>query len=589
MNTKPVIPIFYACDDRFVPFAMVSLTSILENADPERQYEVHILHTDISSARMEQVHRMQRQNVRICFDDVSTYLRSFCDRLPIRDYYTKTTYFRLFIAEMFPDIDKAIYIDSDTVVCKNIAELFDYDLGDHLVGACHEQAMVQVEEYGRYVEKCLGIDRNCYFNAGVLLLNCAAFRREQILLHFTELLGFYDFVVTQDEDYLNLLCKDRVKFLPQCWNVEVFGEIPVQEEEFGILHYIMVSKPWHYRDCRYGQLFWSYAAKTEVYGEIGRILEDYTEEQRTEDSLSCDRLLQTAVKETYREDNYFSRKKRMLCSEDRQKILEKIDLFEREGRFDEDVEDDPPGRAIQPGEVDYLKEKLTTRLSAKASTLAAECYLRSILRKKQLIVKEILGGEHLQNLSTGAVLTCNHFHAMDSFAMQLAFREGGPKKGKLFRIIREGNYTAFPGFYGYLMRNFYTLPLASDFKAKKEFLRAADRLLQEGNFILVYPEQSMWWNYRKPKPLKEGGFYLAAKNNLPVIPCFITMEDSNLSDETGYPVQEYAVHIGAPIYPDETKNPTENTKEMTEKNFALWKEIYESTYHIPLSYKTEER
>ncbi len=99
----------------------------------------------------------------------------------------------------------------------------------------------------------------------------------------------------------------------------------------------------------------------------------------------------------------------------------------------------------------------------------------------------------------------------------------------------------------------------------------------------------MWWNYRKPKPLKEGGFYLAAKNNLPVIPCFITMEDSNLSDETGYPVQEYAVHIGAPIYPDETKNPTENTKEMTEKNFALWKEIYESTYHIPLSYKTEER
>ena len=67
------------------------------------------------------------------------------------------------------------------------------------------------------------------------------------------------------------------------------------------------------------------------------------------------------------------------------------------------------------------------------------------------------------------------------------------------------------------------------------------------------------------------------------------MEDSNLSDETGYPVQEYAVHIGAPIYPDETKNPTENTKEMTEKNFALWKEIYESTYHIPLSYKTEER
>ena len=44
-----------------------------------------------------------------------------------------------------------------------------------------------MEEYGAYVEKCLGIDRNRYFNAGVLLLNCEQFRRQKVLEQFARL------------------------------------------------------------------------------------------------------------------------------------------------------------------------------------------------------------------------------------------------------------------------------------------------------------------------------------------------------------------------------------------------------------------
>ena len=62
-------------------------------------------------------------------------------------------------------IDKAIYIDSDTVVCGDISRLYEHELGNNLVGAAHEQAMVQIDEYGTYVEQNLGIDRNNYFNA----------------------------------------------------------------------------------------------------------------------------------------------------------------------------------------------------------------------------------------------------------------------------------------------------------------------------------------------------------------------------------------------------------------------------------------
>ena len=123
MNKK-AIPIFYACDDNFVKYMIVSLHSLIKNADGDRFYDVHVLHTNISDRMKEKALELQRENVKISFDDVSEYLLKIKDKLPIRHYYTKTTYFRLFIAEMFPMYDKAIYIDSDTVVRSDISELF---------------------------------------------------------------------------------------------------------------------------------------------------------------------------------------------------------------------------------------------------------------------------------------------------------------------------------------------------------------------------------------------------------------------------------------------------------------------------------
>lgn len=163
---------------------------------------------------------------------------------------------------------------------------------------------MQIDEYGTYVEECVGVERDNYFNAGVILINCEQFRRQRVLEQFIQHLHEYDFVVTQDEDYLNLICHNHVLWLDSKWNMEVFGEIPVAESEFKILHFIMVSKPWHFSDCRYREYFWKYAGMTDVYEEIAAVLDAYTDEERAEDLASCDRLLQTAVDETNRDDNY---------------------------------------------------------------------------------------------------------------------------------------------------------------------------------------------------------------------------------------------------------------------------------------------
>lgn len=585
MNQKKIIPIFFACDNDFVKYTVVSLKSIMSNASGEYNYKVHILHNDITEAMQAKIIALGDENFEISFDDVMPYLESLSERLPLRDYYSKTTYYRMFIAEMFSEYDKAIYIDSDTIVLGDISELYHKDMGDNYVGAAHEQAMVQVDAYGTYAEKVLGIDRNNYFNAGVLLINCDAFRQNSILEKFVELLDVYNFVVTQDEDYLNILCHNKVLWIEQQWNTEVFGEIAYDESEFKILHYIMVSKPWHYEDCRYGEYFWKYAKETFVYEEIRQVLEHYTDEERERDSISCDRLMQIAIYEANKEHNYLNViTKGTSKSKERLQIIDKIAKFEREGRFDEDVEEDPPSKELFPDEIDYLRTSLTSKIKRKFAYAVARKYVYGLMDDKKFVIKEMKGIENYKSLNSGAVITCNHFNAMDSFAMQLAYEASGQKNRTFYRVIREGNYTSYPGFYGLLMRNCDTFPLSSNKETMKKFLKSMDRVLQEGHFMLIYPEQSMWWNYRKPKPLKKGGFSFAVKNNVPVLPCFITMEDSDVLDDDGFYVQEYTIHVAEPIYPDKNKSREENIQHMMKKNFEVWQGIYEETYGIPLQY-----
>ncbi|MBQ8419159.1 MAG: 1-acyl-sn-glycerol-3-phosphate acyltransferase [Clostridia bacterium] len=583
---KQIIPIFYACDDTFVKYTIVSLHSIIANASKEYQYHVYVLHTGITEGMMQRLYALANDNFTVSFEDVTSYMQSISDKLPIRDYYSKTTYYRLFIAEMFPEYTKAIYIDSDTVVQGDISKLYHTDIGDSYLGACHEQAMVQVDEYGTYVEKVIGISRHNFFNAGVLLINCEQFRLRAVLDKFIEYLHIYNFVVTQDEDYLNLICKDHVYWLDQRWNTEIFGEIPYPIEDACVLHYIMTSKPWHYADCRHGDIFWKYAKETSVYEEILAIQEAYTDAERERDRISCDKLLALAVSETNREDNFLNRINKEKRAPDRVAIVQKIEEFEKNGRFDEDVEDDPPGKVLMPDDIEYIRKSAAEKVKTATAYKMARAFVDDLLKDKKLIIKEIKGLEHFKALESGAVITCNHFNAFDSFAIQLAYEASEQKNRTFYRVIREGNYTSFPGFYGFLMRHCNTLPLSSHPKTLRKFTEAVDTLLREGHFVLVYPEQSMWWNYRKPKPLKSGAYMFAAKNNVPVLPCFITMQDSDIIGEDGFAIQEYTIHVGAPIYPKEENTYRQNIEYMMAENEQIWKHIYETTYQIPLSYTT---
>ncbi|MBE6583830.1 MAG: 1-acyl-sn-glycerol-3-phosphate acyltransferase [Ruminococcaceae bacterium] len=277
----------------------------------------------------------------------------------------------------------------------------------------------------------------------------------------------------------------------------------------------------------------------------------------------------------------------MSVSQSRLKVLEKIEELEKEGLFDRDVEDDPPTTPLVPGTVDYTNKKLWSKIAARFASILGEHHFEGMLRRGDVVLKEIRGRENLDAIkSCGALITCNHFNAFDNYAVNKAISPALKSRYNLYKIIREGNYTSFGGFYGFLFRHCNTLPLSSNLSCLKELMSAISTLLDRGEKILIYPEQGMWYNYRKPRPLKLGAFRFAAKSHAPVLPIFITLEDTEALDADGMPVQAYTVHILPAIFPNNNAGIRENSEYLCRKNYEFWKATYESFYQKKLEYTT---
>lgn len=298
------IPIFFATDDNYVPCLAVALQSMLANADKTCFYEIHILHSYLSDVNRRNLAAYANDYSSIEFLDVSAKLDELGSLLHLRDYYTKTTYFRLFIPSLCPQYEKALYLDGDIVVLGDISKLYNQNLGDNLVGAINEDVMINVKVFGDYVEEALGISRFKYFNAGILLMNLAQFRTQKIEEKFVKLISEFTFKVTQDEDYLNVLCKNRVLWINYGWNRAPIPNTKIPQSSLQLIHYKMAWKPWLYNDVMYNDIFWEYAAKTR-YNEILKNIRDTRTPLDVErDKKSYDNLVSLALKDISDPNNY---------------------------------------------------------------------------------------------------------------------------------------------------------------------------------------------------------------------------------------------------------------------------------------------
>lgn len=200
---------------------------------------------------------------------------------------------------------------------------------------------------------------------------------------------------------------------------------------------------------------------------------------------------------------------------------------------------------------------------------------------------EIIGLENLESVKGGAIITSNHFSVKDSTMIFHTLKQIG-KQNKLNIIVEEENIL-MEGHFGFILNNCGTIPISQNKEYyNKRFLPAVEKLLQKNEYVLVYPEEQMWFNYKKPRPCKIGAYHLATKNNVPVIPFFIEMREKDGFDQDGFKNIRYIIHIMKPIYPDVNKDLKTNKTEMRDKDYKLKVEAYEKAYDKKLDYNFED-
>ena len=279
---KKTVPIFFACDDKYVPYLDVAIISLIAHVSDENEYKITVLNNDISEAHQAALKRHAKDNVSIELFDVQEMLEPIRAKLPEMFYFGVAAYFRLFIETTFPQYDKAVYLDSDVILLSDIAELYDTDVSGYLVGAVYEQNTDRSPMFTEYVENIIGIPHDTYFNSGVMVMNLKEFRAFRVQERFLHMLTTYNFdSLAPDQEYLNVICHGRVKYLPTGWNKHSFPEPP--EGELHLCHYALSNKPWHYADTINGEHFWEYAKRSEFYDALRREFNNYSDADRQRD------------------------------------------------------------------------------------------------------------------------------------------------------------------------------------------------------------------------------------------------------------------------------------------------------------------
>lgn len=222
------------------------------------------------------------------------------------------------------------------------------------------------------------------------------------------------------------------------------------------------------------------------------------------------------------------------------------------------------------------------KIRNKAKTIVARSIADS-LTKYINYKTEIKGLENIQNIKTGAIITSNHFSKVDNTIIRYLMHKIG-KKRKFDIIVQETNIF-MPGCLGWLIKNNRTIPINKSHQyIANNFEPTLEKLFQKKHFVLIYPEEEMWFNYKKPRPGKIGAYHYACKYNVPIIPCFVEMQNTDKIGDNGFYTQKYTVHVMKPLYPNSSKDFKSEKEELRKKDYELKKAKYEEVYGKKLDY-----
>lgn len=288
---KPVIPVITVSSAGYLDYASVMMWSVLEHGAPETTYHFHLFHNELTEQAQQQLRARFSawHNCKISFLDIRTLESKFLPEPG--DWTGKLSCFSLFCVDFLPHYDKVLALDVDLVALRDIAQLYETELGGAMLGAVYDLDFIGQwrkgnREYHRYYSTDVPLlDPEHYIQSGVLLIDLQVLRKNFLPGAFITLAAEKKFRY-DDQDIWNLCAGAHVKKLDYRWNVlhdnnryrlryvmdfapaeELQAYLESRKDPF-IVHYAGDQKPWDDPTCDLGTAFWDIARRTPLYGTL---------------------------------------------------------------------------------------------------------------------------------------------------------------------------------------------------------------------------------------------------------------------------------------------------------------------------------
>lgn len=261
----PVI-IFMNMDENHIKEQSVSLISLLDRTNEKRKYRIHILNNDLSDESVQYLYSLEKINVSICVNNVKDKLDILISKLPYRNKYNPTFYYKLLIADEFWLYNKALFISNNCIVLDNVEKLFDIEIKNKLVIGCKELSMKE-KNADAFSRQVLNVKGKKYISSDMMLINCKKWREGKYTDKFLDITHFCPFSVIKEEDYFNVLIKNNVGYISNSWNKSVNLKINTFEKHNHIIRFNDI-KPYEDASIPFAHYFWFYARKSPYFEKI---------------------------------------------------------------------------------------------------------------------------------------------------------------------------------------------------------------------------------------------------------------------------------------------------------------------------------
>ncbi len=225
-----------ACDDNYSKYAGVVIASILSNSAKSTNLSFYILDGGITEEHKKEI--LSLKNIKDCsinFVKINDEDFNEYQKVCTHKYITIATYYRLKLPSLLPNVSRVIYLDCDTVVNRDLTELFETHLTKEVFAGCNDVDPNEVKINPTYV------------NAGVLVIDLDNMREQDLeekFLKYTQ--ENFETIKCGDQTIINEVCKGNIKIVDSSWNVQTsdFMNRSDLTRNPKIIHYIAKNKPW---------------------------------------------------------------------------------------------------------------------------------------------------------------------------------------------------------------------------------------------------------------------------------------------------------------------------------------------------------